>query len=1447
MKLACLLPLLAAAFVGLLPSPAIAQVDTVTETPTLSQVTSVMYQGGLMTVSFTLPESAAPGSVVLSFAPAGMGAPQTFTLIDTFETAGAHTFAFNPDDPGPSSLFLGSPLPLSDGIYTVTLSYDDVPENGVVTSAGINGVSISSIPGPGTVEAWDAQVDGYVYAIAVQADGGTILAGNFTSVLGAARKNIARLKADGTLDPGFDPQANNGINSVAMQTDGKVLIAGYFTEVQAHGAAAPVTRQSIARLNADGTLDESFDPAADSYIYSLAIQPDGKILLGGDFTSLQPNGASASTPRGRIARVNADGTLDDTFDPNANGTVASLALQPDGRILLGGAFATLQPNGAATPTARMRLARVNADGTLDSNFSPQADDAVNCIALQPDGKVLIGGEFANVQGSSAGAPAQRGHLARLNPDGTLDQGFDPTANQTLFSIALQADGKVLIAGSFNSLAPNGGAAITRHAIARLNTDGTVDPDFDPSANDSVYAITLQAGGKILIGGEFTELQPANDPTPTPRTYFAQLKNDPATLTLSATSTTQAEWLRGGAAPEVSNVTFEQSPNGTQWFPLGTAGRMSGGWKLSALNLAGTRGTLRARARTIGGINNGSPGLVEQTAAFDFDTTGGFTVTPTLTAPASSTIATSSTTVSFTLPEPAKAGSVKLIFGGTATLTLASSFETTGLHSFTFNPADPVNTSSGAVVSILSGPITEGAQNIQLSYRDTLDHNPATATSTNVTVDTLTKTPELYKPEQDSLTHLGVQVDFKLGEAAAPGSVKLTFKQGADTVAVFTLATAQESADPAPFTFNPQNPTDATAGGAIAATTGPMPDGTYSVTLSYRDANDNAVASTTHTNVKLDNVAPAIDESTIFVPLDDLGAALMPDLAGRATDPNGISAFTQDPTKDTPLAFGEFLATVNATDGAGNSSTGHILVIAGYARPNHPTAERLATTNDPVPIADTFGVAAPADIKLATLGTPAISDNRFMIAKGTFAQGTKKLACLYETSPTGSGLVAFQGSPASGINNAVFKSFRDPVISPSGTTVAFAGKVSGGGTKTTNDDGVWRVSFNPNGSATELLLREGDDVPSLPAGVKLKAVLGLSVQNDGVLALVQLMPKPPLVKATNDTALIFLTDAQNASLLVRKGDPFPDSNNPETTVKTFSTLAPALASPGHGRWHTNGLVAARLTLADKRVALVQFANATSRDVVALTGDSSGLSDNSKWLSFGLPAQCGAAEEIIATGTLKPQAGAVTKTNDTAIGSYWNGTFTALQREGDNEPITGKKWASFFAPVMNDFGLSAFLATLKGTGITPANGTALYWGDAVNPALLARLNDATVPDKTGTFVTGRKWTAITSYALPYGSESRIVFVAKVKGAGVTPKSTVGLYAVDTVGTLREMLRTDDPIDVGGTPPSTKKVKTFTVLNATAGAYGVARSYNTSGSIAVLVTFADKTQTILRLDIP
>ncbi|MCB1079335.1 MAG: delta-60 repeat domain-containing protein, partial [Verrucomicrobiae bacterium] len=476
---------------------------------------------------------------------------------------------------------------------------------------------------PGDLDALDANVNGgSIDTIAVQPDGKILIAGGFTSVQGVARNRIARLNADGSLDATFDPKPNNSIQCLAVQSDGKILVGGSFIAFQPNGALGITFRNRFARLNPDGTVDATFDPNPNGLVNTVSVQADGKILVGGGFTSFQPNGAPSATARQYLARLNPDGTLDTPFDPKPNGTVSSLAIQEDGKIVLCGNFITFQPNGAPAATFIRRIARLNPDGTIDHSIDYSLDNILLCVALQANGKILLGGLFTTIQPIGAPSATIRNRIARLNANGTIDTAFDPNAQNYVDTIAVQADGKILIGGNFTSLQPNGAAAPTNQIyVARLHADGSLDTPFDPKPNGPVTGLAVQADGKVLIGGGYSTLQPNGAPSPTTRLYLARVLSDPATQLLEIPDGSQVSWLRGGAGPELSRAFFDLSTDGgTNWSLLGEATRVGAttDWTLSGLTLPGS-GNLRARGVTSGGYVNGSQGLIEQTGAFSFIT------------------------------------------------------------------------------------------------------------------------------------------------------------------------------------------------------------------------------------------------------------------------------------------------------------------------------------------------------------------------------------------------------------------------------------------------------------------------------------------------------------------------------------------------------------------------------------------------------------------------------------------------------------------------------------------------------------------------------------------------------------------------------------------------------------------------------------------------------------
>jgi len=317
----------------------------------------------------------------------------------------------------------------------------------------------------------------YISVVTTQADGKILVGGSFTIYNGASVTNITRLNPDGTLDPGFlaSTAGYGQVAAIHVRADGKIFIGG---------------SGFIYLLNTDGSRDMSFNPGIgfDGLILALVVQPDGKVVAGGRFRFYQ-NTYLAS----HIIRLNTDASIDAGFVTGSgfNGDVYSIAQQDDGKLLVGGLFANF--NGTST------FVRLNSGGSLDGSFNPSGAGTitnVRTIVPQPDGKWLLGGDFPAYNGVT------RNYMARINADGTLDNAFDPVGNfnAPIASIVLQPDGKILVGGNFYNY--NG---LTRSNVARLNTDGSLDPGFAVNAGSGgpVSSIRLQPDGKLKLGGLFT--------------------------------------------------------------------------------------------------------------------------------------------------------------------------------------------------------------------------------------------------------------------------------------------------------------------------------------------------------------------------------------------------------------------------------------------------------------------------------------------------------------------------------------------------------------------------------------------------------------------------------------------------------------------------------------------------------------------------------------------------------------------------------------------------------------------------------------------------------------------------------------------------------------------------------------------------------------------------------
>lgn len=379
------------------------------------------------------------------------------------------------------------------GILNSDLTKDtsfNIGSNGGFYSTGNNDTSYSS---------------SVIYNGSQQADGKIILTGTFSFFEGQAIGRIIRLNLDGTIDTSFNSggtgfASGSFITSIKIQTDGKVIIAGSFNTYNGTSVGR------IIRLNSDGSIDTGFTigTGPNNTVYCLEIQSDGKILIGGSFTSY--NGVTIN----RLARLNADGTLDTSFNVGTgfNNIVYDIKISTLG-IYACGSFSSFN---SVSGTVISNFLRLNSDGTRDTGFNKTFSTGSNTesICVLPDDSVVIGGTFSI---STSGNMLVG--LARYNSNGSTFANFRTVGNHIAGSgtngvkkvIYKASDNSLLICGSFQKF---GYKFPSRH-FAKVNIDGS-DPVTPPSFGfinfktnyngNIINDIVELSDGKILIMGNF---------------------------------------------------------------------------------------------------------------------------------------------------------------------------------------------------------------------------------------------------------------------------------------------------------------------------------------------------------------------------------------------------------------------------------------------------------------------------------------------------------------------------------------------------------------------------------------------------------------------------------------------------------------------------------------------------------------------------------------------------------------------------------------------------------------------------------------------------------------------------------------------------------------------------------------------------------------------------------
>ena len=431
------------------------------------------------------------------------------------------------------------------GAYSVIVSNF----NGSITSSVAHLTVNAALP-----DAFDVVADSTVASVAIQNDGKILIGGYFSSVGENPRARIARLYSDGLLDTTFDPGANltgRAVHCLAVQVDDKTVVGGDFSTLDGHAG--------LVRINPDGTVDTSFVASVGGQIptVNLILQSQGGMIVCGSFSSIN------DIPITNIARLDAFGTVDQSFQVDVSGVVTAAASQPDGRVLIAGfpGLSRGQP-----------ICRLNSNGSLDEGFAPSVDNTITSLGILSDNRILITGFFTQVNG------AQVERIACFKPDGSLDDTFSASCNGTVSQIIPLVDGGAIIAGQFSMVDGQ-----NRSCIARISGSGTLDLTFAPivagAPTPHVDALALDDTGALIMGGWFQNVAAQ------PRTNMCRLTTDGHNTSSLRTAGSEIIWNGSGFAPEPVWVTVEASTNGIDWSMIGNATKSGGEWRAKSNNLS----------------------------------------------------------------------------------------------------------------------------------------------------------------------------------------------------------------------------------------------------------------------------------------------------------------------------------------------------------------------------------------------------------------------------------------------------------------------------------------------------------------------------------------------------------------------------------------------------------------------------------------------------------------------------------------------------------------------------------------------------------------------------------------------------------------------------------------------------------------------------------------------
>jgi uncharacterized delta-60 repeat protein len=401
---------------------------------------------------------------------------------------------------------------------TFDVNLDGAPSNANCTTAcGLTTTTTSTTTTTTTIPISSGSLDssfnigtGFdlgLYTVSIDSNEKIVAGGIFTTYSGSTQNRLVRLNSNGSKDTSFNIGTgfNNNVFTTTIDSNGKILVGGEFTTYSGS------TQNRLVRLNSDGTKDTSFNIGTgfNNNIWALAVDSNGKILVGGNFTSY------SGSAQNYLIRLNSDGTKDTSFDigtgfvgftGGSRGLVDEIVIDSNGKILIGGNFISYRSSGSSY------LVRLNSDGTVDNSFNSGIgfNSWVTSIKIDSNGKLVVGGFFDLYQNQT------QNKIIRLNSDGTKDTSFNigtGFGTGLIYSLDIDSNGKILVGSNISTY-----QGVSQPYLVRINPDGSRDTTFNTGTgpNFVVDTINVDSNGRYIIGGGFTSYDG------TPQNYIARL-------------------------------------------------------------------------------------------------------------------------------------------------------------------------------------------------------------------------------------------------------------------------------------------------------------------------------------------------------------------------------------------------------------------------------------------------------------------------------------------------------------------------------------------------------------------------------------------------------------------------------------------------------------------------------------------------------------------------------------------------------------------------------------------------------------------------------------------------------------------------------------------------------------------------------------------------------------